>query len=1311
MSEQPSSPPILTEPPPSEPEQDEFEVFIHDRLRRTQRQVKGVDLAAALITLSVGALVYLLIVALADHWLVSGGFGFTSRLLLLLGLLAGGGYFAFVRIVPLIVHRINPLYAAQAIEQSRPSFKNSLVNFLFLRRQRRQWERNELAKKIYRGLEERTAAELADTAVETTVDRSEIIRLGYVLVVVVALFALYLVFSPKSLLLSVGRVMLPWADIQAPTRVVLRDVTPGDCTAFQGETLTVTADVTGLSADDHVSLYFTTADGQSTNQAVPMTSPDGDYSYRCDLPPGSLGLQQDLDYYLAAGDAKTRRFHVRVEIPLTILVDKVHYDYPAYTGIADRDSTSGDIRAIEGTKITVTATANQPIQRASVEMNCDPRHAIPLKADNQTATGTFTLRMTGKDRTEPERTPYQLRFVDAQNRQNPAPVRHEVEVYADRPPNVRLVDPPDDEVKLPINGVLPLKISAEDPDFALRRVGLRAERGRLSLPIDPLLNSRRPGPPHQGSFEGTYRFEPGKLGLKEGDKVTYWAEAEDNREPASNHSEIQRRAIVIVAPQQGESKQSKQSNTEKKPSPQNQENQQPEEGADQPKQGADHSTQPSQPQEQPDEQPSPNQEQKAQEQKDQEQKDQQKTDQQESQQQNQQQQQSQSQSSSQQNEDSGAGQQGRDGQQSQNNQKPQDQNQNQEGQGQGQSSAGKEQSQPDQQRQQEQPGQQPGAEQQAAERKPVDGQTDPGKAFEEILEHRREEEQKQDNQQQQGATKQQQQQPDSQPKPGAEQQPAGQQPGNQSQPENQQPQNQQPKQPGQQQPKQPGEEQPKQPGQQQPQQPDEKQPDEKQPDGQQPPGGQQQSGPKQDGPQGGQAEAADQQKPDGEGSPGGQQGSNSQSAAPPNQPPQQTPGDVKNPGEKHGAEPNDASLSKDQEQPGNPESSTGMPSKEKPDGSGSSAKQNPQAKPEPQPAQPDQGPEAGQPSPPQPEQSSSGAGKPSQHKEATPTPLKPQQRREMPPAGDQPPEKPSDIQPDSPSISPRPSDTQGDNSGDRSGGGQRGGGQQSRQPGAGSPGSQMEANDGGEPSKTEGPGETGSNAGSQAQSSEAAGQPGGEAGQGTSGASKQPSGGKQSNTATGTGQSTTPEVKSAQPSDAKKGDGGGQQPVGGLSSGSNNPEGGAPGQQNGPSGDGSKGPLGADAANLEFASEQTDLALDHLKHELTKNNPDLLDRLGWSKQYAREWIRQWERLKQDAHRTDERGEAARKELKGALESLGLRPHGTELKGGRSNADDLQRMHESRRIDPPSQWAEQFQAYTKGLNRAERTATPPKGTSQ
>ena len=111
----------------------EYDEFIESQLRKTRSHVRSVDLAAVLILLLAGSLAFFLSAAVIDHWLVTGGLGFWGRLLLLGSYVVAAGYFVIRQLVPLLIKRINPLYAAYTIERSRPSLQNGLVNFLLFR--------------------------------------------------------------------------------------------------------------------------------------------------------------------------------------------------------------------------------------------------------------------------------------------------------------------------------------------------------------------------------------------------------------------------------------------------------------------------------------------------------------------------------------------------------------------------------------------------------------------------------------------------------------------------------------------------------------------------------------------------------------------------------------------------------------------------------------------------------------------------------------------------------------------------------------------------------------------------------------------------------------------------------------------------------------------------------------------------------------------------------------------------------------------------------------------------------------------------
>ncbi len=200
------------------PRVDPYDSFIQARLEQTRRQVKWWEIASGLVTLAVAVLAYLLAAAVIDHWVLPQGLGLGGRILLWGGLLIGCGWYFGRHVLPLLLHPINPVFAAYTIEQSRPSFKNALINFLFLRREQDRLERDDLAKRVFESLEMRTAAELSHTPVETAVDRSRVIRLGYVLAILVGLCLVYAMVSPKSPMASFRRVIWPWSDVAAPTR-------------------------------------------------------------------------------------------------------------------------------------------------------------------------------------------------------------------------------------------------------------------------------------------------------------------------------------------------------------------------------------------------------------------------------------------------------------------------------------------------------------------------------------------------------------------------------------------------------------------------------------------------------------------------------------------------------------------------------------------------------------------------------------------------------------------------------------------------------------------------------------------------------------------------------------------------------------------------------------------------------------------------------------------------------------------------------------------------------------------------------------
>ena len=106
---------------------------------------------------------------------------------------------------------------------------------------------------------------------------------------------------------------------------------------------------------DQAVLYFSPTGNPVDDIAVPMQS-DDNYNWKASLPPSGGGLKQDLFYYVAAVDARSPVYRLKVLATPVINVATVRYEHPAYTALPPRTvELQGDVRAIEGTKVVITA--------------------------------------------------------------------------------------------------------------------------------------------------------------------------------------------------------------------------------------------------------------------------------------------------------------------------------------------------------------------------------------------------------------------------------------------------------------------------------------------------------------------------------------------------------------------------------------------------------------------------------------------------------------------------------------------------------------------------------------------------------------------------------------------------------------------------------------------------------------------------------------------------------------------------------------------------------------------------------------------
>ncbi|MEZ6105366.1 MAG: hypothetical protein R3B96_04470 [Pirellulaceae bacterium] len=536
---------------------DQAQGFIDRQLARAAAQIRLFDLLGGVLLWCTAVLGLLIAIAVIDAWILP--LGMVARWLVLLGLVTGSIGFLGYRLAPLLMRRINPMYAARMLDEGHPELKDGLINVLSLRGQP-----GLVRQRIMALLTRRTASDLSQLRIDNAIDRSYVIRVGYVLASLMALAAGYKILSPKDPLTTLKRIAVPSADVPPPSRVRINEVTPGDATVRFGETLAVEAEIDGLSDQSTAVIRYSTDDQQAIEATQTMTWDEASRRYRATLSPSPTGIEGSLSYTIEAGDARSPSYRVEVASRPTSSIERVTLRPQSYTELPERTWTDrGDFEGLEGTEVELVAKANVPIDKLVLELLATGSRSatgeekdrpaakrIPFTVDGNQGTVKFRLEL-GEDRITPKYDAYRVQLLTSSGEIDTDPVHYRIAVFPDLAPSIRWVAPEGRELRLGMEQRLELETEAFDADFHISKVQLIGEvRGNRILTEQLLDASRTPDDRHIGRL----RFQPNNYRLKPGDTVVLYAEAQDDRHhPLSrqldpNLAQTERIVIQIEAP-------------------------------------------------------------------------------------------------------------------------------------------------------------------------------------------------------------------------------------------------------------------------------------------------------------------------------------------------------------------------------------------------------------------------------------------------------------------------------------------------------------------------------------------------------------------------------------------------------------------------------------------------------------------------------------------------------------------------------------------------------------------------------------------
>jgi hypothetical protein len=425
--------------------------LLHQLRRLVQantRRWKMVILLEALGLAVAAPLGYLWLVFFLDNQLHLPLFG---RLLASLGLIAGVGL-----AVTHLVRRWRSInltedQVALAIERSTPGgVQNRLINAMQLAHDDRQ-----LSDAVVQENCERLEQMHLEQAAQM---RPAMIRMGIAgFLVLVGL--IFLIASPAHFTNAASRILLPFARIDPLYRTILV-VEPGDIEASGEATIQIT--IKGERPKNLVILKNT--DGKRTSEAIPVDSDDGPVTFVF------RDLHQSLDYAVRGGDYTSQYYRIEVPRKASLALARVTYQYPSYTGEAEKtvESRSGELEGLQGTRALVTFVFDQLIDSASLILErpaaakkaAEPRSLKQVSADNaKEFAGEIVLDdVVG----------YRLETTQGERTQRSN--SYAIRILKHSEPKLELIGI-ERRSEVQIDAVLNLQIKASD-DFGLEQVGL-----------------------------------------------------------------------------------------------------------------------------------------------------------------------------------------------------------------------------------------------------------------------------------------------------------------------------------------------------------------------------------------------------------------------------------------------------------------------------------------------------------------------------------------------------------------------------------------------------------------------------------------------------------------------------------------------------------------------------------------------------------------------------------------------------------------------------------------------------------------------
>ncbi|HJT36640.1 MAG TPA: hypothetical protein VJ783_31745 [Pirellulales bacterium] len=435
-------------------------------------------------------------------------------------------------------------YFAALVERRFPALQNRLMNGLQLGR-----GNDYGSPQMIEAIVNDAAAASAELDLAEALDRRPMRRAAGWLVASGVVLLLY-AFSPRFAN-GFSRVFMPLADIPPYTATQIAAVTPGNARVLEGRAVTIEATLTGAVP---ATAQLLVGEGERPWKTLPMLASDRKRPerFRFILDEAS----ESFDYYVAAGDGRSRQYHLDVVARPRVEKISVEITPPQYTERAAEviEPSDGEIAALAGSAVRLTLTANKPLTSARLLLDAGEPVELTRAADERTWQTTLAICT---EKAKPETLPphrrvmaparYQIELAATDGADLTDPLWHAITAIDDQPPNIAILQPGRD-VQLKPAETVNIELVAKD-DFSVGSVKLlyrvNDEKQPRELAAFTADNSNRT------EFKESYAWKLAGGSFKAGDLLQYWAEAADRNDvtgPGTARSQVY--SIFLKSPEQ-----------------------------------------------------------------------------------------------------------------------------------------------------------------------------------------------------------------------------------------------------------------------------------------------------------------------------------------------------------------------------------------------------------------------------------------------------------------------------------------------------------------------------------------------------------------------------------------------------------------------------------------------------------------------------------------------------------------------------------------------------------------------------------------